>query len=601
LTNLTTLGLRENNIGDENGFGGQKLAEAWRDGKLPHLESIHLLGNNLAISEEVLETNSPKQIFRAILDGVDLHEARLVVLGDPEAGKTWLCEKVFLEQEPKPRNETHDFEVYKSKWQPTINGDQEIALTVWDFGGQYVLHGAHEMFLTNRSIPLIVLDVTKTTADNKLKYWLRMVSHFLGKETPVIIVVSKNQESGEKRLEELDAANLQTEHQHFGPICIVENFDVNSEDGIKNLKAAITETLAQMEDLQAKVSRLQLHIKQRVEQEFNTVNDSKRRALIPVAEFKTWCVEEADKLAQPDEKAEVSDVDVLLRIVHNFGSLFFFGNTQTETKRLEKQSAELLQEVAPGQSRWLKKHKDAALENWLIHPHWLKWPLYHILRESEQRSYDGKLTGNQIDAVIQANPARDFDVPERGSKVIKEALLLTELCYFREQDQTYFFPRGLEDHDSKISQLAAALMQESTAAHELNWFFFFPEAAFHRLVVKWYKKIKMECVWRYGMVVEQDGASAVVRAFHDQGRISIDLHEGTPESQRDLFRDIKKDLVETFIGREPDSEVLPKPTEPPAEENIPHELKEEKPVSTTEIKKDQTDSPAQRSLSPNTV
>jgi hypothetical protein len=38
-------------------------------------------------------------------------------------------------------------------WQPRI-GNREVTLHVWDFGGQHVLHGTHEMFLTDGEFDL---------------------------------------------------------------------------------------------------------------------------------------------------------------------------------------------------------------------------------------------------------------------------------------------------------------------------------------------------------------------------------------------------------------------------------------------------------------
>lgn len=554
LPRLASLDLEGNDIGDA---GARKLADAWHAGRLRHLQTIVLLRNTLAVPDEILESRSPAQIFASILKGTELHEARIVVLGDPEAGKTWLCERVFQERRPSgPRNETHDFELHQSRWKPVFPDGQTINLTAWDFGGQYVLHGVHEMFLTRRSIPLIVVDATKTQAENHLTYWLRMVRHFLGRKTPLILVVSKNKERRARRLEPLDVDRLREAHKLARPIQVVEDFDVANDPGIDNLKTQITATLAEMKELRDKLSPLQRRVKARVEREFSQLDpQGRRKAMIPPREFAVWCGEEAALAAQESGFEEEPDSDILLRIVHNFGSLFFFGNTETEKQQFPRRgrhSSVTADESGDGgghgQDRWLLGRKDFLLHDWLIHPHWLKWPLYHITRESENVRKQGVLAEADIDKVLSDHPAQDFDVPDAGRSVVKAVLLLTELCHYNEEDGTYLFPRGLPENGE--AYFPSWYDEPRIPASELNWFFF-PEAAFHRLVVRWFPKIPRKRVWRFGMVIQEGDVEALVRAFPEEGKVTIDLHGGSPDARRDLYRDLRRDL-DFILGRPPE-------------------------------------------------
>src|SRR5207245_2441332 len=153
-----------------------------------------------SVSPEVLSTYDARQILAA-LKGLALAEAKVVVLGEPNVGKTWLCERFFHGRIPQTRRETHDFELIVPDWRPRV-GDLPVGLRVWDFGGQHILHGTHEMFLTQRSVCLLVVDVTQVAgvdsqvADpdrdgNRLAYWLKMIKHSIGPDAQVIVVITQ--------------------------------------------------------------------------------------------------------------------------------------------------------------------------------------------------------------------------------------------------------------------------------------------------------------------------------------------------------------------------------------------------------------------------
>ena len=178
-------------------------------------------------------------------------EAKLVVLGEPEAGKSWLCQRFFLEQIPQERGETHDFELMQPAWRPTV-GNLQVGLRVWDFGGQHILHGTHEMLLTERSVCLVVVDVRRDLQGNQLSYWLNMVRHFVGSDAKVIVIVTQcDRPQNEQQLGPLDAERLQHAYLFTSPLQVVEGFSaIGTErshlEAIDNLRNAIQKALAEM-------------------------------------------------------------------------------------------------------------------------------------------------------------------------------------------------------------------------------------------------------------------------------------------------------------------------------------------------------------------
>lgn len=62
-----------------------------------------------------------------------------------------------------------------------------ISFSVWDFGGQEVYHTTHSLFLSDRSIFLIVYKLTKEDYDSKISYWLNFIKS-KAPNSPIILV-----------------------------------------------------------------------------------------------------------------------------------------------------------------------------------------------------------------------------------------------------------------------------------------------------------------------------------------------------------------------------------------------------------------------------
>ncbi len=68
----------------------------------------------------------------------------------------------------------------------TMTPDQ-ITFTVWDFGGQEVFYPTHQLFLSSRSIYVVMFKLTKVNLD-RLEYWLRHINSVSNTRPPTFIV-----------------------------------------------------------------------------------------------------------------------------------------------------------------------------------------------------------------------------------------------------------------------------------------------------------------------------------------------------------------------------------------------------------------------------
>lgn len=67
----------------------------------------------------------------------------------------------------------------------------EIRINIWDFGGQEIMHATHQFFLTQRSLYILVIDSRMDEQENRVEYWLKIISSF-GGPSPIIVVCNKS-------------------------------------------------------------------------------------------------------------------------------------------------------------------------------------------------------------------------------------------------------------------------------------------------------------------------------------------------------------------------------------------------------------------------
>ena len=149
---------------------------------LKNLKTLSLLGNPLPDELRAAVARGTEAFLRYV-ESVGAHAAhprpvKLVLLGEPQAGKTTLLEA--LKGNPAPcdpgRKETLGVNVaVVDKKSP--GDDQTLHLSVWDFAGQHMEHATHQPFLTENAIFIILWDARLGAGAGKrdLWYWLELL------------------------------------------------------------------------------------------------------------------------------------------------------------------------------------------------------------------------------------------------------------------------------------------------------------------------------------------------------------------------------------------------------------------------------------------
>ena len=115
----------------------------------------------------------------------------MILVGQGDVGKSSLVKKLtagkFKEGEPPTPG------IKITDWECRLAPKRKIAVHIWDFGGQEMMHATHRFFLTARSLCLLVLDRRLGEHDLQADYWLRMIRAYGGRSAPVIVVLNKQQ------------------------------------------------------------------------------------------------------------------------------------------------------------------------------------------------------------------------------------------------------------------------------------------------------------------------------------------------------------------------------------------------------------------------
>ena len=195
---------------------------------LPNLKSLDLRANPLPIPPELL---GQKEWFRnpgdlqEILsfyfqtqtqtpDAHPLNEAKLLIIGEPGAGKTTLAQKFLNPDYELKEDEVSTEGIEVLPWEFSPGTGQPFRARIWDFGGQEIYHQTHQFFLSQRSLYILVADTRKEDTD--FYYWLKTVN-LLGGNSPVIIVKNEKQD----RQRDINERQLRGEFLHLEKVFAV--------------------------------------------------------------------------------------------------------------------------------------------------------------------------------------------------------------------------------------------------------------------------------------------------------------------------------------------------------------------------------------------
>ena len=146
-----------------------------------------------------------EEFFRKRREGQTqmLNEIKVVFLGDGEAGKSHTIARLMNDGgEPVDYTDQATPGIVIKHRDYTVDG-RTFRVNYWDFGGQEIMHSMHRIFLTGRTMYVVLLNARDDTQGDRAKYWLHNIKSF-APDAPVLLVLNKIDQNPNASVDERD-------------------------------------------------------------------------------------------------------------------------------------------------------------------------------------------------------------------------------------------------------------------------------------------------------------------------------------------------------------------------------------------------------------
>lgn len=397
--------------------------------------------------------------------GVDyLCEAKLIILGEPGAGKTSLARKIrdldyaLVESEKS----TEGIDVITHQFTTGIrtleNGKKRVLertfqANIWDFGGQEIYHATHQFFLTRRSVYVLVCDNRKEDTD--FSYWLNIIE-MLSNSSPLLIVQNEKQD----RSRDISLGTLRGRFQNLRS---AHSINLATNRGLKPLIQAIEKELESLPHIGAGLPATWKRVREVLEKE--------SRDHIKVEEYLSICQDHG--FSTLEDKLQLSEY------LHDLGICLHF---QT----------------------------DPVLKNIVIlKPSWGTDAVYRVLDDPAIIESRGRFTSADLERIWAEEKYRGMQ------HELLQLMIKFQLCYALVDKDVYIAPQLLSaDRPQYGWQQAGGL----TLRYEYK---FLPKGIITRFIVSMHHLIANELVWRTGVVLERDGSKIEIIEEYSQRIIKV--------------------------------------------------------------------------------
>ena len=479
--------------------------------RLKKLETLWLENNpELSIPPEILMQRNNAQ---AILDYLSeqqeaparpLNEAKLIIVGQGGVGKTSLVKRLLGQEFDEAENQTEGINI--ENWSLEANRPQQgvvpIALNIWDFGGQEIMHATHQFFLTKRSLYLLVLDARQGEDEGRVEYWLALINSF-APNAPVLIVINK---SDQHHLD-INRRGLQ---EKYPAIKGFIRTSARSGKGIEQLKTEIANLLATMEHVDTAFPASWMQVKT------DLVTMQAQRHFLPYDEYEDLCRQHGI--------AEESSQTTLVRFLHDLGIVLNFTDD------------------------------DLVRDTSVLNPNWVTGGIYALLNSEQLQQKQGILVRNQVRDLLS-----NADYPSQQRRFLLDMMTKFELAFGLPGGQTLLIPDLISKEQPDFEWDDANALQFAYQYSVL------PRSILHRFMVRQHQRVDEKIRWRTGVMLHHDGFTALVKADIKAATIRISiLGDGDRRQFLYSLRLEFAGIHNTIQGTKP-REVVPIPGHPDAQ------------------------------------
>ena len=416
----------------------------------------------------------------------ELREAKLILLGEPDAGKSSIVRRLLYNEFDPNSQTTLGTDIHR--WKFSDADEKQYRVNIWDFGGQDIQQDVHHFFLTEGALYLVVLDARR---DESPLQWLQTINAFTAGAT-VLIAVNQIDVNAHPKLNQQE---LRAAYPNIANV-FYTSCKHDQDHGLTQLITELKHRLAQLPSMGDVYPQQWYEIKERLEHE-----QSRGRHYMSMESYRELCSEH-NMVA--DDGASSKLTENFLRVLDNIGTV-----------------------------RWFDKLEYFNYQ--VLAPSWLTIGLYHILINPEVKQRSGLVSHQQIKGILL------YDIPEQ---YLKDGYKYQErdINFFVEAIQHYKFAFKVEHSDGTtryripkgFPQYPPARLNakdyegDDYRLYIIEFTGFAPAWLLHRLIVSLHHKIPEELYWYYGFVYRSAEGDTLVNLFEHERKLFIRVPKNAP-------------------------------------------------------------------------
>lgn len=291
---------------------------------LAELKSLRELAlDNNPLNPELAAANEEgfdavKRYLRANANAqVVLNEAKLILVGEGEVGKSCLLGALRGDQWEEGRLTTHGIEIKSVKMTDSATGT-EITLNGWDFGRQRVYRPTHQLFFSAPAVYLVVWKPREGPQQGLVKEWIKLVKH---REPDAKILVVATHGGPKERQPDIDRQEI---WDLFGKDTVINFFHVESKppkyNKLNRRRMGTCKGIDELKDAIARVSASLPEVGRTAPKRWHEVREALKEtgeAYLSLDRVLAICAE---------HKMSEEEAQDFIRISHRLGHLIHYGH-----------------------------------------------------------------------------------------------------------------------------------------------------------------------------------------------------------------------------------------------------------------------------------
>lgn len=394
-------------------------------------------------------------------DDAPLNEIKVVFLGNGDVGKTHTIARLMKDGAKPDESFTGESTpgIAISDKTYKISG-QDIRVHFWDFGGQEILYAMHRMFMTDRTIYVILVDARNNNRGAQAKEWLDTVKSF-AREAPIVLVVNKTDQNPAV---DLDKRGLMEKYPNLRDVIYMSAKKMGKQEFNKTFTAVLRDMIGKSDVPKMKWPKNWKKVKDALQ--------SMKDPYIRGGKYEEIC----------RDCGVEKDGESLLNWCNDLGVCF-----RREDKRL----------------------KDYVI----LRPEWITNAVYTIIFNKRDAVHNGLISWEDIFDLLTSPGSRqvlkNIDYTWQDMEYVLGVIRHFHLSYQFKGEEKEFFPMLCREDSSPV--VPGYANAPDTLEFHVE-FEYLPNNILHRLMVERYAELDQDNVWLTGARFLQPdaGLSAVV-------------------------------------------------------------------------------------------